>query len=167
MKCDDAIRMGLNMMSEEYGIDASAVIPKLMKMVYENRSAYFQELNHDEMEAFRVVLNAKKVEQQFEQEKLSPKKYEVKVIDEMALWHFTIEMKNKLALARANGKDGWYDKERCSDEHLAELFYKQLLKSDKDVFLDLANFLMFLHVRKADPKSLLFITDHVREQKNV
>lgn len=71
--------------------------------------------------------------------------YENKCVDE-----FATAMKDKLALVRAKGKHGWDNKETCTDEHLATLFFENLPKGNEGNFIDLANFLMFLHVRSAD-----------------
>ena len=76
-------------------------------------------------------------------------------IDEFAVDEFAKAMKEKLAKARAKGRSGWNDKEACSDEHLAMLFNGHLLKCNDGNFIDLANFLMFLHVRGAKPNVLI------------
>lgn len=75
--------------------------------------------------------------------------------DNMAVDKFAKAMKEKLANARAKGRRGWDDKEACSDEHLAHLFHEHLLKCNDGNFIDLANFLMFLHIRGAEPKTLI------------
>ena len=74
--------------------------------------------------------------------------------DNMAVDEFAKAMKEKLALARAKGRSGWNDKEACSDEYLSYLFYHCLPKLNEGNFVDLANFLMFLHVRGANPNVL-------------
>lgn len=74
--------------------------------------------------------------------------------DEMSVSTFAIDMKQKLMIARAKGRTGWYDQETCTDEHLANLFQEHLRKCDDGNFIDLANFLMFLHVRGAKPDVL-------------
>lgn len=79
--------------------------------------------------------------------------YEYKCVDE-----FAKAMKDKLALARIKGKHGWDDKETCTDEHLATLFFENIPKGNEGNFIDLANLLMFLHVRGADTEIL-----HVKE----
>lgn len=71
--------------------------------------------------------------------------------DNDAVDEFAKAMKQKLALARAKGRSGWNNKETCSDEHLAHLFREHLKKCNEGNFIDLANFLMFLHVREANP----------------
>ena len=63
-------------------------------------------------------------------------------------------MKEKLSKARAKGRRGWNNKEECSDEHLADLFHEHLIKCNDGNFIDLANFLMFLHLRGANPDVL-------------
>lgn len=75
--------------------------------------------------------------------------------DNMAVDKFAKAMKEKLAKARAKGRRGWDDKEACSDEHLSALFHSHLKKCNDGNFIDLANFLMFLHVRGANPKALI------------
>lgn len=69
--------------------------------------------------------------------------------DNEAVDAFAQAMKEKLAIARAKGRGGWDDKETCSDEHLARCFFHHLNKENHGNFTDLANFLMFLHVRGA------------------
>lgn len=69
--------------------------------------------------------------------------------DNEAVDRFAEAMKEKLAKARAKGRRGWDDKEACSDSHLARCFFHHLNKGNHGNFIDLANFLMFLHVRGA------------------
>lgn len=64
---------------------------------------------------------------------------------------FSKAMKAKLAFIRAKG---WDDKEICTDEGLATLFFEHLQKCNEGNFIDLANFLMFLHIRGADASIL-------------
>ena len=71
-------------------------------------------------------------------------------IDESAVENFAKEMKRKLADARQKGRSGWNNKETCTDTNLAELFWEHMKKTNEGNFVDLANFLMFLHTRKAD-----------------
>lgn len=75
--------------------------------------------------------------------------------DNMAVEKFAKAMKEKLAKARAKGRRGWDDKEACSDEYLANLFQGHLQKCNDGNFIDIANFLMFLHVRGAKPDVLM------------
>lgn len=75
--------------------------------------------------------------------------------DNDAVDEFAKAMKEKLAKARAKGRRGWSDKEACSNEHLAQLFHKHLEKCNDGNFIDLTNFLMFLHVRGAKSNVLL------------
>lgn len=74
--------------------------------------------------------------------------------DYQAVDQFAHAMKLKLAKEAEKGRCGWDDKETCSDEHLANLFFKHLTKCNEGNFIDLANFLMFLHVREAEPSVL-------------
>ena len=67
--------------------------------------------------------------------------------DNLAVDTFAKAMKEKLALARAKGKSGWNNKATCTGAHLADLFWQHTSKENKDNYVDLANFLMFLHVR--------------------
>jgi len=76
-------------------------------------------------------------------------------IDNYAVSEFARKMKEKLAIARAKGRRGWDDKEACSDKYLVELFYCHLEKCNDGNFIDLANFLMFLHVRGAKSDVLI------------
>ncbi len=72
-----------------------------------------------------------------------------KDIDERSVDIFSLKMKEKLKRAREKGRGGWYNKELCTDEELANLFKEHLSKANKDNFIDLANFLMFLYIREA------------------
>lgn len=74
--------------------------------------------------------------------------------DNNAVDEFAKAMKHKLALARAKGRSGWDDKDTCSDERLVYLFFKHLKKANDGNFVDLANFLMFLHIRDTNPDIL-------------
>lgn len=67
--------------------------------------------------------------------------------DNLAVDAFAKAMKEKLALARAKGRSGWNNKATCTGAHLADLFWQHTTKENKDNYVDLANFLMFLHVR--------------------
>ncbi|MDD4506220.1 MAG: hypothetical protein PHE60_07610 [Sulfurospirillaceae bacterium] len=67
--------------------------------------------------------------------------------DNEAVDQFAKAMKEKLAIAREKGRSGWDNRETCTGKHLADLFWKQTTKENKDNYIDLANFLMFLHVR--------------------
>lgn len=79
--------------------------------------------------------------------------------DNMAVDAFAKAMKDKLAKARAKGRSGWNDKDTCSDERLVYLFFKHLKKSNDGNFVDLANFLMFLYMRDANPDVLNSVKD--------
>ena len=74
--------------------------------------------------------------------------------DNNAVDAFAQAMKEKLAKARAKGRKGWNDKKTCSDEYLASNFFQCLKKYNDGNFIDLANFLMFLHVRGASSRIL-------------
>lgn len=69
--------------------------------------------------------------------------------DNNAVDEFAEMMKSKLAKARLKGRGGWHDKELCSDEDLANLFFGHLKKSNDGNLIDLANFCMFLQIRGA------------------
>lgn len=64
--------------------------------------------------------------------------------DDMAVDRFAAAMKAKLASARAKGRSGWDDPERCTVEHLSELLHGHLAKGDP---VDVANFCMMLSAR--------------------
>jgi len=83
--------------------------------------------------------------------------------DNMAVDEFANAMKEKLEKARAKGRYGWHSKLHCSDEHLAHLFHEHLSKCNDGNFIDLANFLMFLHVRGA--KSIV-LSNEAQEAKS-
>lgn len=68
-------------------------------------------------------------------------------LDNEAVDKFARAMKAKLAMARIKGKIGWDNKETCSGDHIANLFWKNIRRENEGNLLDLANFLMFLHVR--------------------
>lgn len=76
--------------------------------------------------------------------------------DNEAVDKFAQAMKEKLAIARAKGKSGWENKNTCSGSHLVDLFWQCTRKQNEGNFVDLANFLMFLHVRGEHPSKLLF-----------
>lgn len=67
--------------------------------------------------------------------------------DNEAVDQFATAMKEKLALAREEGRSDWDNRETCSADDLAQGFWKHTRKDNKGNFVDLANFLMFLHVR--------------------
>lgn len=79
--------------------------------------------------------------------------------DNMAVDAFAKAMKHKLALARTKGRSGWNNKDTCSDERLVYLFFKHLKKINDGNFIDLANFLMFLHMRDTNPDVLNSVKD--------
>ena len=79
--------------------------------------------------------------------------------DNMAVDAFAKEMKDKLSKARAKGRSGWNDKKACSDEYLVYLFFKHLKKANDGNFVDLANFLMFFHMRDSNPNVLNLLKD--------
>lgn len=80
-------------------------------------------------------------------------------IDNIAVDEFAKAMKEKLAKARAKGRSGWDNKDTCSDERLVYLFFKHLKKANDGNFVDLANFLMFLHMRDTKPNVLNLLKD--------
>jgi hypothetical protein len=74
--------------------------------------------------------------------------------DDLAVNRFSKEMKLKLCQARKKGRGGWDDPSLCSTGYIAELFIGHLQKNNDGNFLDLANLLMMLHERGADPVEL-------------
>lgn len=61
--------------------------------------------------------------------------------DDVAVNHFAKLMKAKMGLARAKGRGGWDDPEKCSVDYLRRLLYEHLDKGDP---VDVANFCMML-----------------------
>lgn len=64
--------------------------------------------------------------------------------DDEAVDTFAQAMHAKMAAARAKGKEGWDDPERCSLDRLIELCDKSLGDAE---WVDVANYAMMLHVR--------------------
>lgn len=67
--------------------------------------------------------------------------------DNEAVDQFATAMKERLALAREKGRSDWDNEEKYTGGHFADLFWRNTAKSNKGNYIDLANFLMFLHVR--------------------
>lgn len=82
--------------------------------------------------------------------------------DDAAVDRFAQAMKDKLALARAKGRSGWDDPNKCSVEFLAELLCGHLGKGNAGTFEDIANFAMMLHQRDADPTILAAALNEMR-----
>lgn len=61
--------------------------------------------------------------------------------DDIAVDRFAFVMKQKLAVARANGRHGWDDPELCSVEALSDMLHDLVAKGDP---VDVANFCMML-----------------------
>lgn len=76
-------------------------------------------------------------------------------IDSAAVDTFALLLKGKLAAARAKGRGGWHDPEECSVEYLAKLAVEHMKKGNAGNFLDVAAFMMMLHLRHADPEHLV------------
>lgn len=70
--------------------------------------------------------------------------------DDLAVDRFTAAMKEKLAAARAKGRAGWDDPERCSAEFLADLLVGHVSKGNAGNMEDIANLAMMLHQRGED-----------------
>lgn len=64
--------------------------------------------------------------------------------DALAVDRFAAAMKRKLAQKRAEGRDGWEDKDQCSGEFLSHLLREHVEKGDP---LDVGNLAMMLHQR--------------------
>lgn len=71
-------------------------------------------------------------------------KPEFKHPDDGAVDRFAVEMKAKLAKARAKGRGGWDNETLCTVEHLSELLREHVRKGDP---VDVANFCMMLQQR--------------------
>ena len=66
--------------------------------------------------------------------------------DDVAIDTFAQAMKNKMALKREQGENGWNSKELCTDEFLAQLLVDHVVKGDP---VDVANFAMMMFARNA------------------
>lgn len=64
--------------------------------------------------------------------------------DDEAVDRFAAAMHAKMAQARAKGKEGWDDPERCSVDRLVELFDTSVLAEE---WVDVANYAMMLWAR--------------------
>lgn len=65
--------------------------------------------------------------------------------DNQAVSNFAYGMRIKLASKRLEGRGGWQDKERCSNEYLSRLLREHVEKGDP---VDVANFCMMLDQRR-------------------
>lgn len=61
--------------------------------------------------------------------------------DDEAVDSFAQAMHDKMAAARAKGKEGWDDPERCSDERLGDLLSNARFLNE---YVDVANYAMML-----------------------
>ena len=66
--------------------------------------------------------------------------------DDEAVDRFASAMHTKMAQARAKGKEGWDDPERCSDEKLGDLLSNARFLNQ---YVDVANYAMMLWARGA------------------
>ncbi len=66
--------------------------------------------------------------------------------DDEAVDRFASAMHAKMAQARAKGKEGWDDPERCKGNYLAELLQDSV---DEMEYVDVANYAMMLWARGA------------------
>lgn len=64
--------------------------------------------------------------------------------DDEAVDKFAQAMHAKMAAARAKGKEGWDDPERCTEKHLESLL---LQAYEHDEWVDVANYAMMMHAR--------------------
>jgi hypothetical protein len=64
--------------------------------------------------------------------------------DDAAVDRFAMAMKEKLAKARAKGRSGWDDPEKCKVEYLSQLLHEHVAKGDP---VDVSNLAMMLHQR--------------------
>lgn len=71
--------------------------------------------------------------------------------DNAAVAAFSVAMRAKLAASREKGKGGWQDPAQCTVEYLAKLLVTAVLKGDP---VDVGNFAMMLHQRRASPAVL-------------
>lgn len=68
--------------------------------------------------------------------------------DDEAVDRFAAAMHAKMAQARAKGKEGWDDPERCSEGHLRALLQERLDSAlSADSMVDVANYAMMLWAR--------------------
>lgn len=73
--------------------------------------------------------------------------------DDRAVDAFAAAMKAKLAEARAKGRGGWDDPNRCEVRYLADLLIEQVTRRDADP-IDIANLAMFVHARAGGVEAL-------------
>lgn len=64
--------------------------------------------------------------------------------DDLAVDQFAAAMHEKMAAARAKGKEGWEDADRIKSKALEERALASLLKQE---WVDVANYAMMLHLR--------------------
>jgi len=67
---------------------------------------------------------------------------------------FAAALKAKMAKSRANGREGWNDPARTSDQTIAVELVQHLFKGNPGNILDLGCLAMMLHERNADPRML-------------
>lgn len=75
--------------------------------------------------------------------------------DDIAVDRFSGAMKAKMAAAREKGRGGWDDPEQCSIESLVESLRGHLSKANPGNWVDIANFCMMLHERRAKPVKMV------------
>jgi hypothetical protein len=78
-----------------------------------------------------------------------------KRIDDNAVEHFAIALKQKMDASRKKGRNGWHDPGLCPASFLADQFIGHIYKGNAGTFEDLAIFCMMLHQRGEDPKVLV------------
>lgn len=80
--------------------------------------------------------------------------------DDAAIDEFAAALKAKMAQGRAQGRGGWYDSDRATEDNIIALFIRGLDKSNPGNLLDLGLLVMMLHVRGADPAHLAEAVQH-------
>lgn len=74
--------------------------------------------------------------------------------DNRAVLAFCRKMMGKMEKSREKGRKGW-EKDDCSSHILADQFLEHLNKTNEGNFVDLANYLMMLDQKGADPSILV------------
>ncbi|WP_201747269.1 hypothetical protein [Glaciimonas sp. PCH181] len=64
--------------------------------------------------------------------------------DDVAVDRFAVAMKEKMTVSRANGRSGWDDHGRCTNQSLSDMLIAHVTKGDP---IDVANFAMMIHQR--------------------
>lgn len=80
--------------------------------------------------------------------------------DDEEVHQFACAMKEKMAAARAKGREGW---ETCDPYSLAQQFVDHLTRCNEGNYLDLANYCMMLHQRGESPIKLAQMVSRMKD----